>query len=256
MVSVVAMWEQLIELRPLPRELASGEQGAPARAVPAPLPRRPGGGHHAQRRRAAAARWSIKDDAFEADLRCNFGDGRYQVEMLASDAGGPLVLANFPVFCGVQAPREIVAHEEEAEEIDPAEGEQELFALMNHDRRAAGLHPAGLGQPPGRHRPLAQPRDGQPAVRGPRLAHHRRRRRPGCGPPASAFSLVSENVGQEGGIKQAHKGFMGSPGHRANVLNPRAHPRRRRHRRRRPQRLAPLHHRAVRRPAARAGPWT
>ena len=35
-----------------------------------------------------------------------------------------------------------------------------------------------------------------------------------------SFPLVVENVGQEGGVQQAHRGFMASPGHRANVLNP------------------------------------
>jgi uncharacterized protein YkwD len=36
-----------------------------------------------------------------------------------------------------------------------------------------------------------------------------------------AFPLLVENVGQEGGVQQAHRGFMSSPGHRANVVNPR-----------------------------------
>jgi uncharacterized protein YkwD len=33
-------------------------------------------------------------------------------------------------------------------------------------------------------------------------------------------ALVTENVGEAYGARQAHAGFMASPGHRANVINP------------------------------------
>jgi uncharacterized protein YkwD len=218
MVSVVAMWQQFIELRPLPRELASGARtrlrgrflrsyGGPQVVVTMPS---------GDVRRLPLA---VNGDAFEAELRCNYGDGRYQVEMLASDAGGPLVLANFPVYCGVGPPRDVQYHEdEEVEEVDPAEGEQELLALMNHDRRAAGLAPLIWDN---RLAAIARSHSRDMASR--RYVAHispttgdaeARVRTAGL-----AFPLVSENVGQEGGVKQAHQGFMGSPGHRANILN-------------------------------------
>jgi uncharacterized protein YkwD len=218
MVSVVAMWQQYIELRPVQRQQPSGGRvrlrgrflrsyGGPQVVVTMPS---------GDVRRVPLV---VNGEAFEADLRCNYGDGRYQVEMLASDAGGPLVLANFPVYCGVGAPRDVQFHEEEeGEEIDPAEGEQELFALMNHDRRAAGLHPLIWD-----NRLAAIARSHSRDMAGRRYVAHispttgdaeARVRAAGLG-----FPLVSENVGQEGGIKQAHQGFMGSPGHRANILN-------------------------------------
>jgi hypothetical protein len=218
MVSVVAMWEQLIELRPLPRELASGEKVR----LRGRLLRPDGTAQVVVTMPSGDVRrlpFEMKDGAFDVDLRCNFGDGRYQVEMLASDAGGPRVLANFPVFCGVRAPQEIVAQEEDVEHLDPGEGEQELFALMNHDRRAAGLPPFVWDN---RLAAIARSHSRDMASR--RYVAHvspttgdaeARVRAAGLG-----FSLVSENVGQEGGIEQAHKGFMGSPGHRANIVNP------------------------------------
>jgi uncharacterized protein YkwD len=218
MVGVVAMWEQLIELRPLPREVASGARlrlrGRMLRPYQTAqvVVTMPSGD-------VRRLPFVLQDGVFEADLRCNYGDGRYQVEMLASDAGGPRVLANFPVFCGVQAPEEIVAQEEVVEAIDPGDGEQELFALMNHDRRAAGLAPLVWDN---RLAAIARQHSREMATR--RYVAHvspttgdaeARVRAVGLG-----FSLVSENVGLEGGIEPAHKGFMNSPGHRANVLSP------------------------------------
>ena len=218
MVTVVAMWEQLLELRPLPREVPSGGR-APLRGRflrpydnPQVVITMPSG----DVRRLPMVLRSLD---FEADLRCNFGDGRYQTEMLASDASGPLVLANFPIFCGVNAARDVLAQEEEqSEEIDPADGEQELFALINQDRRTAGLPPLTWDN---RLAAIARSHSREMATL--RFVAHvspttgdaeARVRTAGLG-----FPVVSENVGYEGGIKPAHRGFMASPGHRANVLN-------------------------------------
>jgi uncharacterized protein YkwD len=220
MVTVVAMWEQLLELRPIPREVPSGGKlllrGRFLRPFhdPQVVITLPSG----DVRRLPLLLRSLD---FEADLRCAFGDGRYQTEMLASNTTGPLVLANFPVFCGVSAPRDVLVQEEDEseEEVDPADGEQELFALINRDRRTAGLPPLTWDN---RLAAIARSHSREMAAR--RFVAHvspttgdaeARVRAAGLG-----FTLVTENVGQEGGIKPAHEGFMGSPGHRANVLNP------------------------------------
>jgi len=219
MVSVLAMWQQYLELRPLPRELQSGARARIAGRFlrpyrdPQVVITLPSG----EVRRLPLV---LRSDEFDTELRCAFGDGRYQAEMLASDAGGPLVLANFPVYCGVRAPPDVQAYEEEeAEEIDPGEAEQEIFVLINHDRRGAGLEPLIWDN---RLAAIARSHSREMADR--RYVAHlspttgdadARVRAAGL-----AFSLVSENVAQEGAPKQAHQGFMGSPGHRANVLNP------------------------------------
>jgi uncharacterized protein YkwD len=162
---------------------------------------------------------SVRGDAFESEIRCAYGDGRYQVEMVASDATGPLVLANFPVFCGVQPPADIAAHDDDDPAgIDAAVAEQEIFALINNERRTAGLFPLIWDDRLGAIA-RAHSRD----MAGNNFIAHvspttgdteQRVRRAGL-----RFGLILENVGQEGGVRQAHQGFMNSPGHRANVLN-------------------------------------
>ena len=218
MTTVVLLWEQYLELAPLPRRVASGKGAAISGRFlgkyqsPQLVMTLPGG---FVRRLPLGQR----RDEFDAELRCSFGDGRYQIEMVAADATGPLVLANFPVFCGVDPPVDVAAHDEEdPDDIDPAQAEQEIFALINQDRRAAGLLPlvwdnrlAAIAR--AHSRDMAENRF---------VAHvspttgdtEARVRRAG-----GRYGLVLENVGQEGGVRQAHQGFMNSPGHRANVLN-------------------------------------
>jgi uncharacterized protein YkwD len=218
LTTVVLLWEQYLELAPLPRRAASGG-GVPINGRflgqytrPQLVVTMPGG-------YVRALPMGRKGDRFDAELRCNFGDGRYQVEMVAADATGPLVLANFPVFCGVDPPADVAAHDEDdPDDIDPAQAEQELFALINNDRRAAGLLPlvwdnrlAAIAR--SHSRDMAENRF---------IAHIS----PTTGDTQTRvlkaggrYDLVLENVGQEGGVRQAHQGFMHSPGHRANVLN-------------------------------------
>jgi uncharacterized protein YkwD len=160
-----------------------------------------------------------KDGALKTELRCRSGDGRYQVEVLAADRSGPLVLANFPVFCGVRAPFDISAYEDDdIEDVDPADAEQELLALINHDRLAAGLPELvwdnRLGAIARAHSRDMQannfiahisPTTGDASARVKK-----------AGLP---YKLVVENVGSEAGVQQVHRGLMSSPGHRANIVN-------------------------------------
>ena len=135
----------------------------------APVHQAAAGGHHARRLRAGAAHAACKDgDRFDAELRCSFGDGRYQVEMLAADATGPLVLANFPVFCGVRpARRRGRPRGGRPRRHRPRRGR--AGAVCAHQQRPPGGRPAaaGLGQPPGGHRPRAQPRHGRATASSP-----------------------------------------------------------------------------------------
>jgi uncharacterized protein YkwD len=219
LTTVVLLWEQYLELAPVPRALPAGKRtviaGRFLRPYTSPqlVVTLPGGFV----RRLVH---TLRGDRFEADLGCGFGDGRYQLEMVASDASGPLVLANFPLYCGVPAPTDVAAHDEDdPADIDPAQAEQELFSLINHDRRAAGLLPLAWDN---RLAAIARAHSRDMAGGG-FIAHvspttgdaAARLRRAGL-----RYPLVLENVGQEGGVRQAHQGFMNSPGHRANVLNP------------------------------------
>jgi uncharacterized protein YkwD len=216
---VLTLWEQMVELRPVPRELPSEGKAAVAVRLLGPykdpqiVVTLPGGYVRALPTMAS------KDGFLHAELFCNSGDGRYQVEVLASQASGPVVLGNFPVFCGVHKPSDFSAYDEDdAEEIDPDDAEQELLALINQARMAAGLTAlrwdnrlAAIARSHSRDMVNAgfvahiSPTTGDALMRIKRAG--------------LAFPLVVENVGQEGGVQQAHRGFMSSPGHRANVVN-------------------------------------
>jgi uncharacterized protein YkwD len=155
------------------------------------------------------------------ELRCG-ADGRYQVEIVATGAVGPTVLANFPVYCGVSPPKvwkgAVAMRQGPA---DPAAAEQQIVALVNRDRARAGLPPVAADA---RLAAVARahcqdmidhdfvghvsPRTGSAADR----LHHA-----GLEP-----ELVMENVGRFYSADQAEGGFLGSPGHRGNLLDPRA----------------------------------
>ena len=155
------------------------------------------------------------------ELRCD-ADGRYQLEIVATGAVGPTVLANFPVYCGVPPPAVwqggVGMNQGSA---DPVVAEQEIVALVNRDRVRAGLPPVTADA---RLTAIARahchdmidhdfvghlsPRTGTAMDRV---------RRAGLKP-----DIVFENVGRAYSPDQAESGFLGSPGHRGNLLDPRA----------------------------------
>ena len=155
------------------------------------------------------------------ELRCG-ADGRYQVEILATGAVGPTVLANFPVYCGVSPPkvwRGSVAMRQDA--ADPAAAEQRIVALVNRDRARAGLAPLGADA---RLAAVARAHCHDMIDHGfvghvsPRTGSAMDRlHRAGLKP-----DLVLENVGRFYSADQAESGFLSSPGHRGNLLEPRA----------------------------------
>ncbi|HEY5090181.1 MAG TPA: CAP domain-containing protein [Polyangia bacterium] len=156
-----------------------------------------------------------------SELRCG-ADGRYQVEITATGAAGPAVLANFPVFCGVVPPtRGASGAGMEPVAADPDRAEAEMITLVNRDRAQARL-PALAADPRlaaiarAHSRDMAEhdfvghvsPRSGSTVDR----VH------------AAGLSpeLILENVGRAFGPRDAETGLLASPGHRGNLLDPRA----------------------------------
>ena len=156
-----------------------------------------------------------------AEISCSGRKGRQQVEINASDSHGSTVLANFPVWCGEEPPTSIQVASAHA---DPApttatEAERRLLALVNGDRRRAGL--AEL-----------QWDDAVAAVARRHSAEMRRTQvvahlSPTTGSAADRVraaklksSMVLENVARAYGVAEAHAGLMDSPGHRLNVMSP------------------------------------
>jgi uncharacterized protein YkwD len=164
---------------------------------------------------------SARGRELSGEVRCD-ADGRYQLEIVATGAVGPTVLANFPVYCGVGPPsawHDSVGMQQGA--ADPVAAEQEIVALVNRDRARAGLPPVTADA---RLAAIARahchdmidhdfvghlsPRTGTSMDRV---------RRAGLDP-----DIVFENVGRAYSPDQAESGFLGSPGHRGNLLDPRA----------------------------------
>jgi uncharacterized protein YkwD len=154
-------------------------------------------------------------------VRCD-APGRYQVEIVATGAVGPAVLANFPVYCGVSPPLVWQGGVGMSQgSADPVVAEQEIVALVNRDRARAGLPPviadAGLAAIARAHCHDMIDHDFVGHL-SPRTGTAMDRvRRAGLKP-----DIVFENVGRTYSPDQAESGFLGSPGHRGNLLDPRA----------------------------------
>ena len=220
MVVVLAFQDQNLELRPLPRALRAGQVAAIAGRlrngyrIPQVFVTPPSGP-------VDELRVSQSRGWFEARLDCGPRRGRFQIEVTATDARGPGVLANFPVYCAVAPPeRSPPLSSERAAPQDPDDAASELLALINRDRKAVGLGPVRLDR---RLSAVAQAHSQEMAATGAAVhvspttgsAADRVHRR-GLNP-----QLVAENVGRAYNADQAQRGFMSSPGHRAAVLEPR-----------------------------------
>ncbi len=143
--------------------------------------------------------------------------GKYRLEVMGDGASGPVVLANLPLYVG--------AAESELEGapgavVSPAEAEARLLTLLNDARRAAGL---GKLQADAELRNVASRHSLDMAEHG--FVGHVS---PTTGRPddrvRSAGVLVSqygENVVTAATPEVAHEALMSSPGHRANMLQPR-----------------------------------
>jgi uncharacterized protein YkwD len=157
---------------------------------------------------------------FTATFACGPQKGPYQTEIVADGARGATVLANFPLYCGVTA----AAYEQfkpdaaEPQITDVPSAERALLALMNEDRRRAGVAPLV---------PDSSLSDVARAHSNDMLAHNfvghvspthgKTTDRLKAAHVRMALSL--ENVGRAYSLVEVEEGFMDSPGHRSNLLN-------------------------------------
>ena len=164
-----------------------------------------------------------RSGAFKSTVTCGKHLGRQQVEITASDASGSTVLANFPVYCGTDPPLALTVEptRDDGGVIDPAEAAQRLLALLNRDRKAAGLQPLVWDD---RVAKVAQGHSEE--MRRTKVVAHVS---PTTGSAADRVraagiktAVVLENVARAYGVGEAHAGLMNSPGHRANLMSPTA----------------------------------
>jgi len=219
--AAIIFQEKHLDLEPVPRTLAPGAHATLAfrlRAAfhrPEVLVTPPRG--TVVRQEATSHR-----DGHTARLDCDRGNGAYQVEIIAQDERGPRVLANFPVYCGVAGPTTFtVAAPLASSTLDPEAIERQLLELMDRDRGQAGLstfvRDARLAAAARRYsREMAE--TGEVAHVSPRTGSVVDRvRKAGVEPPPTA---IMENVGSATSAGDAEHAFMGSPGHRDNILSP------------------------------------
>jgi uncharacterized protein YkwD len=158
--------------------------------------------------------------AFRASVTCDRGDGHYQVEVFGSDANGPRVLANFPVYCGVAAPGSVAGRGGFVPEpLAVDEAERQLFALVNSARASAGLAALTFDDDLAR---VARAHSNDMLLNG-YIAHIS----PTTGSPGDRVTKARirvdrllENVGTSSSPEELHQGLMRSPGHRSAILDP------------------------------------
>jgi uncharacterized protein YkwD len=213
---VVAFQESFILTEPFPRRLATGGSARLRGWILAPFARptvfvtRPDGAVDKLPPGAAGRN-------FDAPVTCG-ADGRYQIEVTGEDPYGATVLANFPLYCGVDIPRQVAAATGDDEPIvDEAAAEQRLLELLNADRRRAGLEALAW------HERLATIARGhcRDMLEHGFVGHVS----PTTGTPLDRVTrgglrpaTVLENVARAYSLGEVQRGLMQSPGHRRNLL--------------------------------------
>ncbi|HEX2659960.1 MAG TPA: CAP domain-containing protein, partial [Polyangia bacterium] len=153
------------------------------------------------------------------DLQLRLAQPRiYRVEVMGDGAAGPVVLANVPVF--VDAAEPAVSTAVAGAPVEATAAAAQMLSLLNRARADAHL-PALVWDPELAAVALAY---SQEMVAGHFFAHVSpttgtvadRVRRAGIG-----LTIVGENISQGESVQSAHEGLMDSPGHRANMLDPR-----------------------------------
>ncbi len=220
---VVALQEKNVQMAPVPRKLAIGSSVAVAGKLlggyrrPEIIVTSPDG-----QTRTLAAGPDPAGVGFRADVRCDRGTGRYQIEVTGIETQGTAVAANFPVFCGVPPPTEAPRSSAPARSgpWTVAEAEARMLEIVNRDRRTARLGPVSLDR---KLSDVARAHS-QDMVEHDFVGHVSpstgdamdRARRAGLAP-----LLLLENIGRAYAPDEVQAGLMQSPGHRANILDPR-----------------------------------
>ena len=218
--AVVVFQDKNLDIEPVPRGLAQGGQASVTGRIRAGF-RSPEVLITPPRGAVARPPTTVHRDAYSARLECKDGPGAYQVEISAQDARGPRVLANFPVYCGTEPPTTFTLGAATAPSTaDAAEVERQILDLLDRDRREHGLPALARDA---RLAAIARRYSREMADSG-EVAHFSSRtgsvidriRVAGVVPMPT---VIAENVGNAASAADAEHAFMGSPGHRDNILN-------------------------------------
>ncbi len=219
---VVLLGSAVVQLQPVPRSLRGGETTRVEGRIPVGFTQpqvvvtTPGG-------RTGRLPLNAKALGFSSQFRCLEGAGRYDVEVLASGPRGPEVMVNVPVYCDEEPPSRLELRPDTVfgDATSPAAVEQAMLAAINRERQKRGIAP--IKSDP-RLVKLARAHSRDMAEQ--RAISHLSSRGEDAQVRVQAAGLsprlVAENVGTATTASAVHEGFMGSPGHRSNVLDPRA----------------------------------
>lgn len=160
----------------------------------------------------------VKGPEFHSVFDCRDGRGVYQLEIFGEGPHGPEVVANFPLYCGVEPPTQItVINEEVASAVDLPAVEKANFEMLNRTREARGLPRLQWSEEAAQ---IARAHSQDMADHG--FVGHRS---PTTGSPDDRFAragivtaVARENISRGYGPNGIHESLMGSPGHRVNIL--------------------------------------
>ena len=221
LLGIIVASELSLELTPVPRALEIGQTASiagrvlPPFSFPEVLVTTPTG-------KLEHLILNSKDTHFEARLPCQAMPGIHRVEIMGTNAGGPTVLANFPIYCGIAPPLAVEPSKRApSTETRASEVEDRLYSFLNEERKRLGLFPLKrnaelariartYSQELSTYREVAHvsPRTGSVLDRVRKAGITQR--------PA----ILAENVARVYSASEAHQGFLGSPGHRANMVHP------------------------------------
>ena len=214
---VIALGERHVEIAPVARRLARGERVEITATV---LPPYTGAGGYLQVPDGTIRPLARQGTALSAAVACEAQAGRFQVEITGQDRFGTAVLANFPIWCEVDPPAQMAWAPEGLPPRSAEEAEAAILALVQRDRRTAGLSP--LRADP---RLAALSRAHSEDMRDARFVGHVS---PGAGGPAERArrsgvkaAVLLENVARAYTPEDIQQSLLESPGHRENILDPR-----------------------------------
>ncbi|HTO95448.1 MAG TPA: CAP domain-containing protein [Myxococcales bacterium] len=210
---VIAMQDQSLDLKPLPRKLNPGQSATLTGTVLGNLT-------NPKVQFTDATGNLTKTDAgggktVTAELKCGDRPGRMIVNITAEHEGADVQLANFPIGCAIDLPVAVaMPTAKPAGPADPAETEKQLATLLNQDRTTAGLKPLAVDEAlAGVARSLSEDRAKGRGTTGDEV-----QKRLQAADISAPKILVSE--AQAMNAEDAWTRFSNSPSDRANALNP------------------------------------
>lgn len=145
--------------------------------------------------------------------------GRHRVELMAAGPGGPVVVANFPIYVGVPAEVRVESAAGQGRALAPTDAQTRFLELINQERSRAGVAALKLDLE------LSQVAlsHSEDMLKNRFVGHTS----PTTGSMENRISaagivtdLAAENIGRGYSPEEIHQGLMESPGHRSAILHP------------------------------------